>query len=142
MDHTFTFMLLKSHMARRPFDCSHIWSQVRGYDLTPIGLMRLDLTPGLACRLYQEHEGRDYYARLLTSVTHDTVTVALVRGENAVTRLRALLGPTDPSTASSDTIRGQFGSALPDNVAHASDSPEAALREARLFYADTLIFKV
>jgi len=50
-------------------------------------------------------------------------------GVNAVNKTRDVLGSTDPSKASSGTIRREFGTNIMVNAAHASDSPENAVRE-------------
>ena len=56
--------------------------------------------------------------------------VAIVyQGADAVQKIRAILGPTDPSKAPSGTIRREFGQSMMINAAHASDSPENAKRE-------------
>jgi len=57
-------------------------------------------------------------------------SLALVyEGEDAVTKIRDVLGPTDPTVAPPGTIRREFGSDVMVNTAHASDSPENAERE-------------
>ena len=50
-------------------------------------------------------------------------------GENAVEKIRTILGPTDPSKALPGSVRKEFGTDIMVNAAHASDSPENALRE-------------
>jgi len=56
--------------------------------------------------------------------------VALVyRGIDAVSKIRAVLGPTDPSKAPPGSIRKEFGQTIMSNAAHASDSVENARRE-------------
>ncbi len=50
-------------------------------------------------------------------------------GENAVQKIREILGPTDPSKAAPGSVRREFGTDIMVNAAHASDSPENALRE-------------
>jgi nucleoside diphosphate kinase len=50
-------------------------------------------------------------------------------GENAIAKIRDVLGPTDPLKAPSGTVRREFGSNVMENTAHASDSPEAVERE-------------
>jgi nucleoside diphosphate kinase len=56
--------------------------------------------------------------------------IALVyEGLNAVSKIRDVLGPTDPSKAPPGSIRREFGSTIMVNAAHASDSPENAQRE-------------
>ena len=55
--------------------------------------------------------------------------VLIYEGENAVSKIRDVLGPTDPTKAPGGTIRREFGSNIMVNTAHASDSPENAKRE-------------
>ena len=50
-------------------------------------------------------------------------------GENAVEKIRSILGPTDPSKAAPGSVRKEFGTDIMVNAAHASDSPENAIRE-------------
>lgn len=50
-------------------------------------------------------------------------------GKNAVDKIRDILGPTDPSKAAPGTVRRELGTDVMVNAAHASDSPENALRE-------------
>jgi len=57
-------------------------------------------------------------------------SMALIyEGENAVQRIREVLGPTDPMKAPGGTVRREFGRDVMVNTAHASDSPENAQRE-------------
>ncbi len=56
--------------------------------------------------------------------------IALIyEGIGAVSKIRDVLGPTDPSKAPPGSIRREFGSSIMVNAAHASDSPENAVRE-------------
>lgn len=59
--------------------------------------------------------------------------VALVyRGIDAIAKIREVLGPTDPAKAPPGSIRKEFGQTVMVNAAHASDSPENALREMEI----------
>lgn len=56
--------------------------------------------------------------------------LALVfEGPDAIAKIRAVLGPTDPAKAPPGTIRKEFGTTIMVNAAHASDSAENAARE-------------
>ena len=56
--------------------------------------------------------------------------IALVyEGVEAVRKIRAVLGPTDPSKAPPGSIRREFGQTIMVNAAHASDSEDNARRE-------------
>lgn len=50
-------------------------------------------------------------------------------GQDAVEKIRGILGPTDPSKAAPGSVRREFGTDIMVNAAHASDSAENALRE-------------
>jgi nucleoside diphosphate kinase len=53
----------------------------------------------------------------------------LYEGPDAIAKIRTVLGSTDPSKAEPGTVRSDFGRDLMRNGAHASDSPQSALRE-------------
>jgi nucleoside diphosphate kinase len=55
--------------------------------------------------------------------------VLIYSGENAVEKIRKILGPTDPSKAEPGSVRREFGKDIMINAAHASDSPESVRRE-------------
>ena len=58
--------------------------------------------------------------------------ILIYQGENAVEKIRDVLGPTDPTKAPSGTIRKDFGTDIMVNAAHASDSFENAKREMKI----------
>ena len=63
--------------------------------------------------------------------------VALVyQGEDAVRKIRDVLGPTDPSKAPPGSIRKEFGQNIMVNAAHASDSADNAKREMGIIQID------
>ena len=68
--------------------------------------------------------------------------IALVyQGEDAVRKIREVLGPTDPSKAPPGSIRKEFGQSIMVNAAHASDAPENAQREMAIVQVDDNNFK-
>jgi nucleoside diphosphate kinase len=56
----------------------------------------------------------------------------LYEGPKAIDKIRSVLGSTDPTKAEPGTIRSDFGRDLMRNGAHASDSPESAVRERKI----------
>ena len=59
--------------------------------------------------------------------------LALVyEGENAIRKIRNVLGETNPLDAAPGTVRKDFGQDVIKNGAHASDSPASAEREMRI----------
>ena len=68
--------------------------------------------------------------------------IALVyQGEDAVRKVRDVLGPTDPAKAPPGSIRKEFGQTIMINAAHASDSVENAKREMAIVRVDENNFK-
>ena len=68
--------------------------------------------------------------------------IALVyQGEDAVRKIRDVLGPTDPSKAPPGSIRKEFGQSIMVNAAHASDSAENAQREMGIVQIEENNFK-
>lgn len=55
--------------------------------------------------------------------------VLIYEGTDAVSKIRDVLGPTDPTKAPGGTVRREFGHDVMVNTAHASDSAENAQRE-------------
>lgn len=68
--------------------------------------------------------------------------IALIyQGPDAVSKIRAALGPTNPSQAPHGTIRKEFGTTIMINGAHASDSLENVVRETGIIQLEKNDFK-
>ena len=68
----------------------------------------------------------------------------VLRGENAISRVRDVLGATNPDKAAPWTIRGQFGCIKNDvmqNAVHASGNAEDAAREIALWFKPEEVLK-
>ena len=63
---------------------------------------------------------------------HVKTMVLVYEGENAIQKIREVLGPTDPLKAPEGTVRREFGSNVMVNTAHASDSAESFIREQNI----------
>ncbi len=69
-------------------------------------------------------------------------SIAIVyQGEDAVRKIRDVLGPTDPAKAPPGSIRREFGQTVMINAAHASDSAENARREMAIIDVEENNFK-
>ncbi|MDP6543997.1 MAG: nucleoside-diphosphate kinase [Phycisphaerae bacterium] len=67
-----------------------------------------------------------------TTASNAKCMAMLYEGPDAIAEIRDALGSTDPSKAEPGTVRSDFGRDLMRNGAHASDSPENAIRERRI----------
>lgn len=67
------------------------------------------------------------------------VLAFILKGPDAIARLRQIAGATDPEKADPQSLRGQFGrtrtSGLMENVMHASSDPAEAQREISLWFS-------
>jgi nucleoside-diphosphate kinase len=86
---------------------------------------------------------KEHYAHLLTKpffpeldafMSSTPVVAVALAGENAVEKVRAIIGPTDSKKAEKGTVRGDFGVDVMVNIVHASDSLENAAIELQRFF--------
>ena len=98
-------------------------------------LMRMDTS--LCERFYQEHKEKPFFSFLVRFVLSGPVFVMALSGENAVERVRNIMGHTDPKQADPGTIRALYGESIERNSIHGSDSLESAERELNLFFDET-----
>ena len=98
------------------------------------GICMKTLTPEEAKKFYKVHEGKDFYEGLVEFMSSGPSVGVLLEGENAIYRLREIVGATDPKKAKPGTIRSLFGTNIRFNAVHASDSPEAAKYEIPFYF--------
>ena len=94
----------------------------------------LHLTSGQAGGFYSVHKARPFFGSLCEFMTGGPCMPIVLEGDNAITRLRDLMGATDPAKAAAGTIRKDFASSIEANAVHGSDSPESAAFEITYFF--------
>lgn len=85
---------------------------------------------------YDEHRERAFFQDVCDYLCSGPIVAAVITGDNAVKAVRAMMGATNPIEATPGTIRGDFGLTIDDNLTHSSSDPEAALREAALWFPE------
>ncbi|WP_026958903.1 MULTISPECIES: nucleoside-diphosphate kinase [Aliagarivorans] len=113
-----------------------IYQRFEQAGLKVVAAKMVQLSEEQAAGFYAEHEGKDFYPRLKDFMMSGPIMVSVLEGENAVQHHRDLLGPTDPEKAPAGSLRGDFGSVMPANGTHGSDSPQSASREIAYFFSD------
>jgi nucleoside-diphosphate kinase len=97
--------------------------------------MRLvQLTEAQAGGFYAVHRARPFFASLTRFMTQGPCIPMVLEGENAIARVRDLMGATDPAKAAAGTIRKDFAESIESNAVHGSDSPGSAAFEIPFFF--------
>jgi nucleoside-diphosphate kinase len=105
-----------------------------GFEILDLRLVRL--TPQDAKLFYAVHEGKPFLGELVDFMSSGPAVPVRLRRADAVTRLRELIGATDPKEAKPGTIRALHAESKGRNAVHASDSPESARTELQFFFGD------
>jgi nucleoside-diphosphate kinase len=117
-----------------------ILGRLEARGLRIVGLKFLQVSQPLAEQHYAEHEGKPFYAGLLSYITSGPVAVACFEGNNAVQQVRNSVGATNPLNAAPGSIRADLAIDIGRNLIHASDAPATAERELALWFrADELV---
>jgi len=133
-----TFAYLKPNAIQRGL-VGEIIRRIEEKGLKILALKMLMISESKARELYREHAGKDFYEPLLGFIQSGPVVAIVLEGEDAVQRLRILIGKTDPVQADPGSIRGRFGVSVRKNLIHVSDSIESAIRETNIFFDKTEI---
>jgi nucleoside-diphosphate kinase len=94
----------------------------------------LHLTRAQAEGFYAVHSRRGFFNDLTSYMSSGPILVLVLEAENVISRLRELMGATDPQKAAEGTIRGLYATSIEKNVIHGSDGPETATIEINYFF--------
>tara|TARA_B100001123_G_scaffold352187_1_gene403603 strand:- start:4 stop:384 length:381 start_codon:yes stop_codon:yes gene_type:complete len=103
-----------------------------GYQINKIEKMIIDEEK--AKLHYEEHKEKPFFSDLIQFITSGPIVAMELEGNDVITKIRELMGDTNPSEAEPGTIRAQFGTEIEKNVVHGSDSIESAERELQIFF--------
>jgi len=128
-----TFIILKPDaMEKRLVGTILARFEAAGFDVVACKMGRL--FPALLREHYAHVASKPFYPEIEAFMSRRPVVMLALQGDNVVQRVRDLLGPTDSRKAPKGTIRGDFGTDMMVNVAHASDSVENARAELARFF--------
>ena len=96
----------------------------------------IELTTELLKEHYAHIADRPFFPEIVEFMSSRPVLAMVLEGENAISGIRDMLGPTDSSIAPAGTIRGDLGTTSMKNICHASDSVEAAEVEEKRFFGE------
>lgn len=106
--------------------------EAAGLRIVALKMIRLD-TAG-AAGFYHVHRERPFFSSLVSFMTSGPIVPMIVEGEDAITRVRKIMGATDPAKAEPGTIRKDLASSIEQNVVHGSDAAATAAFETAYFF--------
>lgn len=83
---------------------------------------------------YAVHRGKGFFESLTHFMSSGSALVMVLEGDNAILRLRELMGATNPANAAPGTIRKLYAASIESNAVHGSDAPETAAYEMAYFF--------
>ena len=99
-----------------------------------VALRMTKLSQGQAEGFYAVHKERPFFASLVKFMTEGSVILMALEREDAVKKLREVMGATNPANAAEGTVRKLFAESIERNAIHGSDAPETAAQELAYFF--------
>src|SRR6266487_2863126 len=107
--------------------------QQAGFRILALRMTRLSEAQAQA--FYAVHRERPFFAGLVKFMTEGPIVVMALEREDAVKKLRDVMGATNPTNAAEGTIRKRFAENIERNCIHGSDAPETAAVELGFFFS-------
>ncbi len=101
------------------------------------GLRLIHMSQQEAETFYGVHKERPFFGGLVKFMTSGPCVVMALEREDAVVKLREVMGATNPANAADGTIRKLYAESIERNAIHGSDSPENAAIELAFFFRGT-----
>ena len=108
--------------------------------LRVVGLKRIQQSKDEAKGFYMVHKDRPFYESLTDFMSEGPVVVIVLEGDKAISKVREIMGATNPKDAAPGTIRADFATNIERNAVHGSDSPESAQFEIGYYFSKLELF--
>ena len=102
-----------------------------------VAMKHMTMTQELADKHYAEHVSKPFFKDLCQFMTSSPLVAMVLEGSEAIPLVRKLVGATKVLEAAPGTIRGDYALSTQQNLVHASDSPESAEREIKIWFSDS-----
>lgn len=106
-----------------------------------IGLKMISLQDTLIEEHYAHIKDKPFFPGIRDFMKATPVIVMALRGVNAISVIRLLVGPTKGYEADAGSIRGDFSMSTQSNIVHASDSVENGEVEVNRFFKKEELFE-
>src|SRR5437870_11180658 len=100
-----------------------------------LAMKMVHLTEAQAQGFYYVHKERPFFGSLVKFMSEGPIVPMVLEADNAIEKLRKVMGATDSKKAEAGTIRKQFGTDIERNAIHGSDGPETAAFEIAYFFS-------
>ena len=104
-----------------------------GFKILALRMTRL--TQREAEGFYAVHRERPFFPSLVRFMTEGPIVVMALERDDAIAKLREVMGATNPANAAEGTVRKRFAESIERNCIHGSDAPETAETELRYFFS-------
>ncbi len=128
-----TFSIIKPD-AVAAGQAGQILAMLEGAGFRILGLRMTKLTQQQAEGFYAVHRERPFFPSLVKFMTEGPIIVMALEREDAVKKLREVMGATNPANAAEGTVRKKFAASIERNCIHGSDAPETAAVELAYFF--------
>ncbi|NNE94109.1 MAG: nucleoside-diphosphate kinase [Verrucomicrobiales bacterium] len=120
--------------------CGEVIDRYEKAGFTIRGVKMMKLSDELLADHYNHIADKPFFPNIVEFMQSTPVIAMILEGEDVVSNVRDMLGPTNSAEADPGTIRGDLGEDMMINICHASDSPENAEIEVARFFRDDEIF--
>jgi nucleoside-diphosphate kinase len=100
-----------------------------------LALRMTRLTEAQAKGFYAVHREKPFFVGLIKFMTEGPIIVMVLEREDAIRKLREVMGATNPANAAEGTIRKRFATNIERNCVHGSDAADTAERELGFFFS-------
>ena len=107
--------------------------EAAGFTVRALQMTRMNTAQAGA--FYAVHNERHFFDSLVSFMTSGALIPMVLEAEDAVAKLRTVIGATDPAEADDGTVRKLFAESKERNAIHASDSDENAQSEIAFFFS-------
>ena len=104
-------------------------------------LKMVHLTKKQAEGFYAVHRQRPFFDSLTTFMCSGPIVPMVLEGNNAIKKVRDIMGATNPKDAAAGTIRKDFAYYIESNIVHGSDGADTAAFEISYFFNATEILR-
>ena len=133
-----TFSIIKPDAVKAK-QAGDILARIEKAGFTLVGVRLRHLSAGEAEGFYHVHRSRPFFGELTQFMSSGPCVPVVLERDNAIARLREVMGATDPAKAAEGTIRKVHAKSIGENSVHGSDAADTAVKEIAQFFSENEI---